>query len=58
MIGVEEGEGGGVVLGDLGSGNLILGRRRGGKVDRSVGEGNKGDEEREETSRRGKRRRD
>ena len=46
MIGVEEGEGGGVVLGDSGSGNLNLGRRRGGKVDRSVGKGNKGEEDR------------
>ena len=35
-----------MVLGDSGSGNLNLGRRRGGKVDRSVGEGNKGEEDR------------
>ena len=46
MIGVEEGEGGGVVLGDSGSGNLNLGRRRGGKVYMSVGKGNKGKEDR------------
>ena len=35
-----------MVLGDSGSGNLNLGRRRGGDVDRSVGEGNKGEEDR------------
>ena len=35
-----------MVLGDSGTGNLNLGRRRGGKVVRSVGEGNKGEEER------------
>ena len=46
MIGVEEGERGRVVLGDSGSGNLNLGRRRGGKVDRNVGKGNKGEEKR------------
>ena len=46
-----------MVLGDSGSGNLNLGRRRGGEVDRIVGEGNKGEEERriggEETRRSG-----
>ena len=46
MIGVEEG--GEVALGlYAGSGNLNPGRRRGGKVDRrSVGEDNKGEDER------------
>ena len=43
----EKGEGGGVVLGDAGSGNLYPGRTRGGKVDRrSVSEENEGEEER------------
>ena len=42
MIGVEEGEGGGVVPSELGSGNLNPGRGRGGAVDRrSVDEKNK-----------------
>ena len=35
-----------MVLGDSGSGNLNLGRRRGGEVDRSVGEGTMGEVER------------
>ena len=35
-----------MVLGDSGSGNLNLGRRRGGKVDRNKSKGNRGKEER------------
>ena len=61
MIGVSEGEGGGVVPGESGSGNLNPGRGRGGAVDRrSVGEENKRIRERrrggEETRRRGEER--
>ena len=40
-----------MVLGDSGSGNPNLGRRRGGKVDRNIGKGDKREEEREEEER-------